>query len=131
MNTKIETCRFVETHCKFCKAQVRLKMFDGCTQFFGNPDRFVSLAACNRCADYMEKRRGLIQGIVNAAWIIATEGAKKRDAAVARIEKLLGAFARLVADFSHCSQPSIYGLAEKIESDPMSARKLALSLEPM
>lgn len=45
--------------CKFCTSPVTVEIYDGALQFF-TIERWLSMAACNRCADYRERRRALI-----------------------------------------------------------------------
>jgi hypothetical protein len=54
----------IEHTCKFCSAPITLEMDDDGDICFGL-DYLKSIAACNRCADYREKRRSLIDRLIN------------------------------------------------------------------
>lgn len=54
----------IQHACKFCSAPVTLELGEEMLEFF-NLDYWKSLSACNRCADYREKKRGLIDRIVD------------------------------------------------------------------
>lgn len=53
----------IQHTCKFCSTPVTLEIDDGAVEFFGL-DYWKGLAACNRCADYREKKRGLTDRLV-------------------------------------------------------------------
>lgn len=60
----------IQHHCKFCHAPVNLEIEqEGLNVFEGFSVGFLkSIAACNRCADYREKKRGLTEKL--AAYLV-------------------------------------------------------------
>jgi len=66
--------------CKFCGTDVTLNLFDPGRQWFSEK-WLVDMAACNRCADFMEKRRGIHENVrrLVVQWSRHTSGAKPED----------------------------------------------------
>jgi len=56
----------IQHKCKFCGAPVTLEMDDDGVEYFGLA-YWKSLAACNRCADFREKKRALEGQLVEYA----------------------------------------------------------------
>ena len=93
--------------CKFCQCPVVLEMDDSAVDYFGL-EFWKSLAACNRCADYREKKRRLQEQLVDHSVKWARHKMKQvplNEADVARlmelVEKCTKKYADLVCRFNH------------------------------
>ncbi len=53
----------IQHTCKFCSSPVTLEMDEAGVEYFGL-EFWKSLSACNRCADYREKKRGITERLV-------------------------------------------------------------------
>lgn len=106
--------RMVETRCKFCGCDLRLKVHE--SYDVSDPKRLIPLAACNPCADLRERRRNLhlrfssvCSGIITlheSSHRSMTEKEKKdleqlMDEARKSIESLVKAYLRLIGDWYH------------------------------
>lgn len=74
----------IQYKCKFCSR-------DGGVEIEDNPDMFhvekwKPLLCCNRCGDYMEKRRGLSESIVKSCVFLQQARATQSGAALGKFE---------------------------------------------
>lgn len=90
----------ISSKCKFCQCNVSLDIDDTYVNS-GDPYKIMRLAACDRCADLRERRRGLHQAFVQACSSVMA-GA---DATGAKpvFERLTKAYLKLICDWTHQS----------------------------
>jgi hypothetical protein len=60
----------VESKCKFCHKPLVLEVDDAYDEL-ADPHHLIPLSACNRCADFRQRRRELVEGIRSVCLDIA------------------------------------------------------------
>lgn len=96
----------VEAKCKFCGCLLSITVDDDYGKL-GDPYNLLPLAACNRCADYREKRRIIFAHIrVLCLGLIQGEWTKKEDIEKVRLnmEKLLKNYIRIYAKYKNLEE---------------------------
>lgn len=92
-------------NCKFCKRPGIAVAEDGVDMF--QIQKWIPMLACNRCADYMEGKRKLIDSIKKVCLdLVAADHRGKRNSEIetssrAMLEALTKKFARIVCDYFH------------------------------
>ncbi len=96
----------VEAKCKFCGKSLVLEIDDDYAAL-GDPFKLMQLASCNRCGDFREKRRKLMEQIKFNCMMLLGGGIKKealpktREILVGQIQRYM----RLLAEFKDQNVP--------------------------
>lgn len=120
--------------CKFCPTPVTVVIDDGALEFM-DLNKWLSMAACNRCADYREKRRSVLDAMARATRQIESDKLLGRfssehvESARGVVMKIFGRFATLACDHYHTEKSADALIVENILENPDHSITILLAYE--